>query len=236
LAQASPAGHPPFPPLSLSPADRPGPPVSFIPSNRPLPLSFLWMETGAAPAPRCHFPTFSSRSASFDEHPRPSQFPRSQSTPFSPLSFPREQWTTARASPRFTERQWAKPSLLRPRSSRWWAPPLPRALPDQILRVLVLSTVLAACSGELRGRRPWSVPLGSLPGRAEGMVGFASSFSLSRCFRSWKPRSVEPYRVSPESFSPSAMVAAVSPPPSGRQRRPSLPFPLLIRWILIQRP
>ena len=104
---------------------------------------------------------------------------------------------------------------------------LPHILLGQVPGFRVPPSLLAASSGELHGRQPWSVSLGSLTGRAEGMGVFASSFSFFQCSRNRKPCTVAPRPLAPMSFGRKPWLRAVSSFPSGSRRR-SLPLSLLL--------
>ena len=201
-----PAGHS-LPSLSLPLADKRGPLVSSFLPNRSLPLS---RRQSRKPPPALTFPTPSPPAPRIQvERSRPSRL-SSLSLRFS-LALPcsRAQRTAAGdlcVQPEESSR------LRRFRRVGELHLLLLRNLLDHFPGARVLPSALAALTGELR--RPWSVSLRPLPGRVEGIGGFASPSSISLCIQNRKPSSVAPGRPTPATSASPAMAAPpLSPPP-----------------------
>jgi hypothetical protein len=136
----------------------------------------------------------------FESHARPSRLPLPHFISPHLCSTPCVQQNRRRRPPRSTRRTEPSPLKLVTLVSS----ASPRALPDQVSRVLVPSSVLAASSEEPAMVPPRFSALATSPTMFMAGNGLASLFSLPEYFRNRKPGTVASHPLAPASFSPGS--------------------------------
>ena len=175
-----PASHP-LPPLSLS-RWQAGPACQLHPLQPPPPTPSLTAEPPAA-SPLPHSPIPPHVLALLDAPKLVSLLPLLTSPLPTSVSTRKHQEPSPehrRDPPRANGPNRAIPTLINRAGELHF---LLRALPDQFSRDLVPSTVLAACSDVLHGRRPWSVLREPFPCHTKDRNELPSLSSFSRSFR-----------------------------------------------------
>ena len=185
---------------SLFPTDEWGPPVSSFSLPQPFPRSLTHRKPQPAPRSRSPLPTISLPRASLSfERQKPEPQPPAPIPPFSTPSRSRNGANVAENPATLAAFNSPIRALSASVLHTGELPSSPASSPSILLAKRGTPLCRPQSSGELHGRRPWRVPLGTFPGRAKCSSEFALPLSSSLCTRFGKSWSGVPVLRAPAS-------------------------------------